>query len=70
MKTPSVIVYQTQINYRTIIHYQLLPGTIWRTSPLHEDWVAQTSIQFKSQVNLNAKLNLCTFQVLYVSIKP
>ena len=27
------------------------------------DWVAQTSINFKSQLNLKCKLILCTFQV-------
>jgi hypothetical protein len=28
-----------------------------------QDWVAQTSIKFKSQLNLECQLNLCTFQV-------
>ena len=27
------------------------------------DWVAQTSIKFKSQLNIKCKLYLCTFQV-------
>ena len=27
------------------------------------DWVAQTSTNFKSQLNLKCKLILCTFQV-------
>ena len=27
------------------------------------DWVGQTSIKFKSQLNLKCKLILCTFQV-------
>ena len=29
----------------------------------HRDWVAQTPIKFKSQLNLKCKLILCTFQV-------
>jgi glutaredoxin-related protein len=28
-----------------------------------QDWVAQTSIKFKSQLNLKCKLILCKFQV-------
>ena len=28
-----------------------------------QDWVAQTSIKFKSQLNLNHKLISCTFHV-------
>jgi hypothetical protein len=29
-----------------------------------QDWVAQTSIKFKSQLNLKCKLIPCTFQVI------
>ena len=30
------------------------------------DWVAQTSIQFKSQLNLKCKLIICAFQEMFV----
>ena len=33
------------------------------TSNFTVDWVAQTSIKFKSQLNLKCKLISCTFQV-------
>jgi len=29
-----------------------------------QDWVAQTSIKFKPQLNLKCKLTSCTFQVV------
>jgi hypothetical protein len=31
---------------------------------LHLNWVAQTSIKFKSQLNIKCKLMPCTFQVI------
>ena len=36
----------------------------WGTNlQVHQDWVAQTSIKFKSQLNLKCKFISCTFQV-------
>lgn len=40
MKTPSVILYQALINYRTVTLYQLLQGTIWQTSPLPQTFIS------------------------------
>ena len=41
----------------------VLYGTVNGAIGIYLDWVAQTSIKFKSQLNLKCKLILCTFQV-------